>query len=310
MKVTYGIENIVSVAHTVSTLGSYDGLHLGHRDILQVLKHKRDSGGHARAVVLTFDPHPQEVLRRNDTTVNLLTTIDERLALLAETGIDETVVIKFDRQFSQTPYADFFREVIVEGLGTDAMVVGFNHAFGKNREGDIAHLEQLGAASGVEITEVPPHIVDGVQISSTKIRHALQEGDVQTAHLFLGRPYAVRGVVVDGNKIGRTLGYPTANLSIAPNKLVPKDGVYAATARLSSGTVRAAVSIGMRPTIGDGLARVVEALLLDFDGDLYGATLELQLLQHIREQIAFATLDELKAKITEDVTTVRSLVTL
>lgn len=308
MKVTRGIERITTVEKTIATLGSYDGLHLGHQDILHTLVTKRDQDGHSRAVVLTFDPHPQEVLRRNNTTVQLLTTIDERLELLERAGVDETVVIEFSQTFSQTPYADFFKRVIVDGLGTTAMVVGFNHAFGKNREGDIEHLRSLGAQEHVAITEVPPHVVDGVQISSTKVRHALLEGDVHLAGEYLGRPYRLRGTVVSGDKLGRVLGYPTANLELPKNKLVPKDGVYAAVAEVGGQKRTVAVSIGTRPTVADGLDRVVEALILDFTGDLYGAVLELSLIDLVREQAKFPTLEALKEQMVIDVTKVRDLV--
>lgn len=310
MKVTRGIENLVAIKNTIATLGSYDGLHLGHQDILRRLVAKQKAEGHSRAVVVTFDPHPQEVLRRNNTTVGLLTTIDERLELFEESGVDEIVIIEFNLAFSQTPYATFFKSVLIDGLSVNAMVVGYNHAFGKNREGDIEHLRALSSEYGVSVTEVPPFVVDGVQISSTKVRHALLEGDIRTANRYLDRPYQLRGRVVSGDHLGRTLGFPTANLELPKNKLIPKDGVYAAKTIHDGNEYVVAASIGSRPTVGDGLDRVVEALLLDFTADLYGQQIEISLLDFIREQKKFDSLEALKDQMALDVTKVREIVSL
>jgi riboflavin kinase/FMN adenylyltransferase len=186
------------------------------------------------------------------------------------------------------------------------MVVGFNHAFGKNREGDIDHLETLAEKLSVEITEVAPHVIDGIHISSTKIRHALTEGNLSLANSYLGREYEVSGIVIDGDKLGRELGFPTANLKPSPNKLIPKDGVYAGTAIINDNGYKAAISIGTRPTVTQSTDRVVEALLLDFDGDLYGKKIFITLSSYLREQIKFSTMDKLKEQMKADVDLVRS----
>lgn len=308
MKVTRGIEHLVAMKSTIATLGSYDGLHLGHQDILRTLVAKKETDRHSRSVVVTFDPHPQEVLRRNNTTVGLLTTIDERLELFESSGVDEIVIIEFTIALSQTPYETFFKKVLIDGLAVNSMVVGYNHAFGKNREGDIQHLRVLGLQQHVEVTEVPPFEVDGVHVSSTKVRNALLNGDIRMANRFLGRFYQLRGRVVSGDHLGRTLGFPTANLEIANNKLIPKDGVYAATTIIDGKKYVVAASIGTRPTIGENLNRVVEALVLDFTGDLYGKQIELSLVDFLREQETFTSLDDLKIKIAEDVLKVRTII--
>jgi riboflavin kinase/FMN adenylyltransferase len=307
MKITYGMEAASFNPSTVATLGSYDGLHLGHRDILNALLRKKKDEGFDRSLVLTFDPHPQEVLKKNNTSIQLLTTIEERLALIESMGIDETIVIPFSFEFSQTPYTEFFEKSLVGKLGVKAMVVGINHAFGKNREGDIDHLEALAETLSVEIVEVPPHFIDGVHISSTKIRHALLDGNLSIVRSYLGRDYELSGTVVGGDKLGRELGFPTANIQAAPNKLIPKDGVYSGLAMIDKKQYKAAISIGTRPTVTDKADRVIEALLLDFSENIYGRQLTITLSTYLREQIAFSSLEALKKQMKLDVDQVKGL---
>jgi riboflavin kinase/FMN adenylyltransferase len=272
------------------------------------MRDRKEQRGLARTLVMTFHPHPQIVLKRPGPPVELLTTIEERLDLLAEQGIDETLIIKFTPGFAQTRYADFFEKTIVGALGTTYNIVGFNHAFGKNREGDAEHLRSLAPRFGVEVEEVPPFIVDGVSVSSTKIRNALRAGEVQNANAWLGRRYSFGGRVVDGAKLGRVLGYPTANLQIAEWKLVPADGVYSCMVRTDGSQYKGALSIGTKPAIEGEHPRTTEVFLLDFDGDLYGKLLEVELIGYIREQQKFPTLDELTARMAIDIDVIRSVV--
>ncbi|HYM20602.1 MAG TPA: bifunctional riboflavin kinase/FAD synthetase [Candidatus Kapabacteria bacterium] len=307
MKITHGIEQIKFAKLTATTLGSYDGLHLGHRDILQTLINRKTDSGYSRSVVVTFDPHPQEILRKNNTDIQLLTTIEERLELFASAGIDETVIIAFTKEFSETTYRDFFNNILVDKLGTREMIVGHDHAFGKNREGDIAHLKILAAEREVAVTEVPPHRIANETISSTKIRHYLLGGDIQIANSYLGRKYSLTGVVVSGDKLGRTLGFPTANVKIPANKLIPKDGIYAGIASHQTNDYLAAISIGTRPTVTESPNRIIEAALLDFSGDLYDEQIRLSLSDYLRDQIKFASLEELKGQIEQDIELVKEL---
>jgi riboflavin kinase / FMN adenylyltransferase len=182
LKVTWGIENVDYIESTAATLGSYDGIHLGHRKIIDKLIQVKNERSLSRSLLITFHPHPQEVLRKNNTDVQLLTTIDERLKLLEMTGIDEILILAFTKEFSQTPYEVFFRETLIGKVGVSAMVVGFNHAFGKNREGDTEHLKLLASQYNIFVEEVQPMITDGISVSSTKIRQALLSGDVATAN--------------------------------------------------------------------------------------------------------------------------------
>ncbi len=309
MKVTWGIENTTYNAKTITTLGSYDGMHCGHVEILKRLTGKKVELGLDRSIVVTFDPHPQEVLHKNNTGVDLLTTIDERLALFKKTNVDEVLIIKFSLEFAKTPYTDFFNTIIVNGLGTKAMVVGYDHAFGKNREGDIEHLKLLAPQTGIVIEEVSPLIVDGVSISSTKIRRALIDGDLMTANKFLGRPYELTGIVEGGDKLGRTLGYPTANLKVPEHKLIPSDGVYAGIAIVKGKPHASAISIGTRPTVIESGARKIEAYILDFDKDIYQENITLKFLSYIRPQIKFNSEDELKKQMAVDVLKLRESLT-
>ena len=305
MKITWGLENATFDERTIATLGSYDGVHLGHQKIFERLRERKKELGLHRSVLLTFHPHPQEVLRRNNTSVELLTTIDERLALIEQQGIDETIVIKFSKEFAQTSYIDFFRETIVHKLGTRAMVVGFNHAFGKNREGDAEHLKRLAPELGVTIEEVQPVVIDGVSISSTKIRNALKAGDLTSANAWLGHPYSFSGEVIHGEGIGGKLGFPTANLKLPESKLVPGDGVYAAKVYLGSQSVMGALSIGTKPTIHEHGPRMVEVLMLDFTGQIYHETLRIECLHYLRPQQKFTSIEELKRAMESDVLQIR-----
>lgn len=307
MKITWGLENATHDPKTITTLGSYDGVHLGHKRILARLREQKQELGLDRSLLVTFHPHPQEVLRRNGKSVELLTTIDERIELIEKEGIDETLIIKFTPEFSQTSYIDFFRDTIVNELGTKAMVVGFNHAFGKNREGDAAHLKKLAPEMGILIEEITPIEKDGISISSSKIRDALKAGDMANANAWLDRPYRLTGSVIHGDAIGRELGFPTANLQIDPVKLIPSDGVYAARVIHDGKHYKAALSIGTKPTLSDNGERTIEVLLIGFIGDLYGKKLTVECLRYLRPQKKYASLEELKLSIANDVSVIQSI---
>lgn len=306
MKVTWGIENIAHVEKTCTTLGSFDGVHLGHRKIIDALKEQARKNSLGRTLLLTFDPHPQQVLKRNGKSIQLLTTIEERLKLLEDLGIDEVGVIRFSESFAKTPYNEFFQHTLVEQIGTKAMVVGFNHAFGKNREGDSEHLKALAAGANVSVTEVEPYLVEGVNISSTRIRTALIEGDVHTANSFLGYEYEIVGTVEHGDHLGRELGYPTANLKVDDAKLLPADGVYGCRVIHSGTSLVGALSIGTRPSVGDDLERKVEVYLLDFSGDLYNSRLIVQPFQFVRSQQKFDSMETLVQQMDQDILAIRA----
>jgi len=282
-------------------LGVFDGVHLGHRAILgAAVAHARASG--APAVACTFEPHPFEVLQPQRAPLPI-TTLDERLELIAHCGVDATVVLAFTRELAAVEPEAFVKDVLVERLAARQVVVGFNHRFGRAARGDAALLRELGTRHGFSVDVIEPLAIDGVPVSSTAIRAALGRGDLDGAARMLGRAYTLPGTVVAGAGRGRTLGFPTAN--VAPDRpVLVAPGVYACSLEVAGQPRRAVVNVGVRPTFGeDTLA--VEAYLLDFSGDLYGQTVRLVFVSRVREERRFPSVDALRAQIADDVETAR-----
>jgi riboflavin kinase/FMN adenylyltransferase len=283
----------------VVTTGTFDGVHVGHRTILDRLK-STAARVNGQSVVVTFHPHPRLVLFPDDNDLRLIDTLEERVELLRGTGIDHLVVLEFTREFSRITSLDYVRNILVSKLGTMKLVMGYDHHFGRNREGTLAHLREFGPVYGFEVEEIPAHDVDAVAVSSTKIRKALAEGDVATAARYLGRPFALAGSVVQGDRLGRTLGFPTANIGhIDPLKIMPRDGVYKVEADVAQGTFRGMLNIGVRPTLGSVEHRV-EVHLFHFDADLYGQPIAVRLLNRIRDERQFSDLDQLRTQLMAD----------
>lgn len=305
MELHRGIEQIRAIERAVVTTGTFDGVHLGHRTILDRLKiTAAQVNGHS--VVVTFHPHPRLVLFPDDNDLRLIDTLEERVDLLRDTGIDHLVVLDFTREFSRITSLDYVRNILVSGLGTYRLVMGYDHHFGRNREGTLTHLREFGPVYGFEVEEIPPHDVDAVAVSSTKIRKALADGDVATAARYLGRPFAIAGSVVPGDRLGRTLGFPTANIGhIDPIKMMPRDGVYKVEADVAQGTFRGMLNMGVRPTLG-GSEHRVEVHLFNFDADIYGQTINVRFLERIRDERQFNDLDQLRVQLTTDAEIARS----
>lgn len=303
MRIVQGLESYPPDAGpSVVALGTFDGIHLGHRAILGVaVARGRARGG--RVVACTFDRHPMEVLSPARAPAPL-TTLAERLHLIAETGVDLTVVLAFTRELAGVEPEVFVKDVLVGRLHAQEVVVGYNHAFGRGARGDAALLSAVGEPIGLVTHIVPPLLVDGVPVSSSEIRGALKDGDVRRAARYLGRPYSIAGTVTRGAGRGRTLGFPTANLEPERPLLVPT-GVYACRAEVDDGTAQpAVVNVGVRPTFGDN-ALAIEAFLLDVTADLYGRPLRLAFVARLRGETKFASVDELRAQIARDVDAAR-----
>jgi riboflavin kinase / FMN adenylyltransferase len=283
-------------------LGVFDGVHLAHRAILECAVSRARAAGFV-ALVCTFDPHPLQVLQPERAPVPI-TTLDERLGLLAETGLDTTVVVAFTPEFAAMEPEAFVKEVLVDRLRAREVVVGFNHTFGRGARGDTRLLERVGAAVGVRTHVIPPLLVDGRPVSSSAIRAALAEGAVERATRYLGRPYALAGEVVPGAGRGRSLGFPTANLRPDRPPLLPA-GVYACQAVVEGTPHPAVVNIGVRPTFGEG-ALAVEAHLLDFEGLLYGSRVRLAFVARLREERRFPGPAALREQIARDVAAARA----
>jgi riboflavin kinase/FMN adenylyltransferase len=303
MRIVRGLESYPpDGAPSAVALGVFDGVHLAHRAILgAAVSRARDLG--VQALACTFDPHPMEVLQPGRAPV-VLTTIPERLDLMAETGLDGAVVIAFTRDLAAMEPEAFVKDVLVERLKAREVVVGFNHRFGRGARGDAALLERLGGRLGLRAHVVPPLQIDGVPVSSTEVRMALQRGDIAMATRFLGRPYSVGGTVVHGAGRGRTLGFPTANVQPDRPVLVPA-GVYGCDMLLDGAALHAVVNIGVRPTFGEATT-TVEAHVLDFSADMYGRHVRLGFRSRLRPERKFATVDELRAQIAEDIKEART----
>lgn len=300
MKLFEGLETITApFAESTVAIGTFDGVHIGHQAIVRTAV--EDAHAHQRpALVFTFDRHPAELLRP-DRAPHYLTTPAQRNRLMAELGADGLVIARFDLALSQLAPDDFLRDILKAKLGARAIVVGCDFCFGKGRAGDTAYLERSQAEFDFTLHALQPVLVGGTPASSTRIRERLRAGDIAEAETVLGHPYWLEGTVVEGQKLGRTLGYPTANLALTHNQVVPADGIYAVLAKLADGrAIGGACSIGDRPTI-EGAGRSIETYLFDFSEDLYGQTMELRFLKYLRPERKFDSLEALKAQMAVDV---------
>jgi riboflavin kinase/FMN adenylyltransferase len=285
----------------VLTVGNFDGLHVGHQEILRIVTERARSRD-GEAAVYTFEPHPRKVLRPANAP-KLLTTLEQKLELIEAAGVDVAIVERFDAEFAQRSAEAFVREVIHERIRPQEVYVGYDFRFGHDREGSMRTLTELGPHLGFAVTIVPEVTVGGRDVNSTRIRELLAEGRVEDARELLGRPYEVRGRVVEGDRRGRTLGFPTANLA-PENEVLPAQGVYAGMLRVRGGSppgeLPAVVNVGRRPTFREAGEVVAEAHVIDWRGDLYGQRVELAFLHHLREERRFADVESLKRQIAAD----------
>jgi len=306
MKIYEGLGEFPTLKNAVVTSGTFDGVHLGHQKILQrVLEIAEKIDG--ETVLITFWPHPRLVLFPEEHKLRLLSTFEEKAKLLRELGIDHLISIPFTKEFSELSSQEFIENVLVNKIKCKKLVIGYDHRFGKNREGSFEYLQANHLKFGFELEEIPRQDVDDIGISSTKIRKALEAGDVTMALNYLGRPYELNGLVIKGQQIGRSIGFPTANIHI-PNdyKLVPRDGVYAVQAAVNGNLYKAMLNIGNRPTV-DGSKKTVEAHLFDFQGDLYDKQITIYFKAFLREERKFNGLEELKAQLKLDQVTAKKL---
>ncbi len=285
---------------TVITLGTFDGVHCAHREILKkVLELSKEKS--ARSFIVTFDPHPQEVLKNKSPDIKILTTTAEKLKLFEEIGIQNVLIIKFTEEFSKTHAKDFYKDIIYSKTGICDLVIGYDHVFGRNREGDFGTLQELGKELNFSVHRVEEIDIDGIKVSSTNIRHFLAEGDVEKANRLLGHKYGFEGIIVDGDKQGRTLGYPTANVEpSALNKLIPGDGVYCVKISLGNEMHYGMMNIGFRPTLTEGIKKVMEVNIFDFNKDIYGEKIYIYFLTRLRSEVKFNSKDELLNQLGKD----------
>ncbi|MDX5326804.1 MAG: bifunctional riboflavin kinase/FAD synthetase, partial [Bacteroidota bacterium] len=287
MKIYHSIDEFPGSEFAVATTGTFDGVHIGHQRILKRLVEVAHQNN-GESVLLTFHPHPRLVLHP-DLELKLLTNLEEKAEFLESTGIDHLIIHPFTIEFSRTTSLDFVRNILVNKIGVKRLVIGYDHHFGRNREGSFEHLKEFGPVYGFEVEEIPAQDVDDVKVSSTKIRKALSEGDVKIANQYLGHPFVLTGTVVKGDQLGSKIGYPTANIELHDaNKLIPEDGVYAVKVRrLRTGeNLLGMCNIGRRPTVS-GKEKTIEVNLFDFKDDLYGEKLRVDFVDFIRKERRF-----------------------
>src|SRR5688572_20438024 len=299
MKIYHGIDDFTQLQYAVVTSGTFDGVHIGHQKIFSRLR-EIASRNFGETVVLTFWPHPRLVLHPEDENLKLLNTFEEKADLLKHQGIQHLIRIPFTREFSQLSSEQFIREILVKTIGTRKLVIGYDHHFGKNREGSFEQLKLNGPRYGFEVEEIPRQEVDHVAVSSTRIRKALDAGDIETANHFLGQPYRLSGRVVMGDRIGHTIGYPTANIEIDTKfKLIPADGIYAVTVNHEHRVYGGMLYIGFRPTL-QGTKRNIEVNIFDFNEDIYGETLTVHFHKLLRGDQTFDGLGAMTAQLSKD----------
>ena len=291
---------------TVLTIGTFDGVHLGHQKIIErVVATARQEG--LLATIFTFFPHPRMVVQ-HDKSLKLIHTLEEKKQLIQQLGVDLLVVQPFNEAFAQLTAEEFVSTILVQHLNVKKVIIGYDHRFGRNRTANINDMRLFGEKYGFAVEEISVQEVDEVSVSSTKIREALNKGDVTTAEHYLGTPYSLTGTVVHGLKLGRTLGYPTANIQVTEDyKLIPKDGVYAVYSYIGARKVYGMMSIGKNPTI-EGKGASIEVYFFDFNSDLYDQKLTIEFVQYLREEQKFATIDLLKKQLQDDETAARKAI--
>ncbi len=303
MKIYNNINDFNPVENAVVTIGTFDGVHIGHRKIIAKLKELADEIG-GQTVILTFFPHPRMILHPENQDLKLITTINEKAGLLESLGIDHLIVTPFSRDFSNLSALEYIHDVLVARIGTKKIVIGYDHRFGKDRTGGLLDLQRLSKVYEFDVFEIPEQDINDVAVSSTQIRTALLNDQVDLANEFLSYSFFITGKVIRGNQIGRQLGYPTANILIEENyKLIPADGIFAVTVDVVGNTYKGMAYIGHRPTI-NGMTRNIEVNIFDFDQDIYEHTIRMHFHHFVRNDIRFNSLDELKVQLALDKETV------
>jgi riboflavin kinase / FMN adenylyltransferase len=307
MKIYRDIKEFQKLNKAVVTIGSFDGVHIGHKKILNRLT-ELSNLVNGESVLITFWPHPRFVLQKDSSPLGLLNTLEEKIHLLDSYKIDHLLILNFNEEFSKLTADDFIENILIKAIGARFIVLGYDHRFGNNREGGIDYLNANKDRFGIESIEIPKQEIESLTISSTLIRKAILNGDSKVANQNLGYPYLLRGFVIEGNKLGRTIGFPTANIFIEDqDKLIPKNGVYAVYAYIEGERYKGMLNIGVRPTINNDKRRTIEVHIFDFNEEIYGKTVRLELSTYIRDEVKFENIDALIQQLKIDELTSRKL---
>ncbi len=307
MKIYHDFTDFIKVPNAIVTIGTFDGVHQGHRAILTDMVNAAKSID-GETVVITFYPHPRQVLNIDSANLRFITTQEEKIKRLDEIGIDNLIIVNFTKEFSRVPSDVFIRDYVIEKINPAKIVIGYDHHFGNNRTGDFSLLQDLASQYNFEVQRIEAHDVENIAVSSTKIRISLQRGDVEHANMLLGYQYSYVGNVVSGNKIGREIGYRTANLDVKREyRLIEKAGVYATYADFEGKSYKSMTYIGNKPTINDGNDENIEVHIFDFDGDIYEKSLKIRFVKRIRDERKFDSLEDLKKQLEIDERQIREL---
>ncbi len=306
MKIYHNIDEFVAVKNAVVTIGTFDGVHLGHRKIIERIKQlAKISGG--ETVILTFFPHPRMILHPEDQGLKMINTMGEKAELLEQLGVDHLIITPFSRDFSNQTAEEYIRDILVNKIGTKKIVIGYDHRFGKDRMGGLAELQQMAPVYDFEVVEIPEQDIHDVAVSSTRIRNALLGDEIELANEFLGYSFFITGKVNRGDQIGRTIGYPTANILIEETyKLIPADGIFAVKVILDGQEHKGMGYIGHRPTI-NGMTRNIEVNIFDFNQDIYTQDIRMEFLHYVRGDIKFTSLEDLTIQLGKDKEAVMAL---
>lgn len=296
MQVHFDINTLPAIKNAIVSQGTFDGVHLAHKKIIERLK-QIASMIDGETVLITFEPHPRMVLFPENHGLQLLSTLNEKIHLLEKAGIDHLIILPFTKEFSRQTSEQFIRTILVNKIKTNTLVIGYDHRFGKNREGSFEHLKESSSLYGFEVEEIPEQDIDDIAVSSTKIRNALLNNDIQKAQKYLGNSYSLEGKVVKGKQLGRTIGYPTANIEVENTfKLIPQDGVYAVRVWYNKARFGGMLNIGNNPTV-EGKGRSIEVNIFDFDKEIYTEMLKIEFVSKLRNEEKFNGLDALKAQL-------------
>ncbi len=299
MQVHYNLDDLPKFQNAVITIGTFDGVHLGHQLIISTLITEANKAN-GESVIITFHPHPRKVVSSVVTGIRLINTLDERIELLSKIGVDHLVVVPFTEYFANQTAEEYIKYFLVEKFKPNTIIIGYDHRFGKDRTGNYLLMVQKAIEYNYTLKEIPEHLLDAVKVSSTTIRNALLHGQIEEANKLLGYAFFFTGQVVHGNKIGRTIGYPTANLkSHNEEKITLGDGIYAVYVTVVGKKYKGMLSIGFRPTV-DGKKRVTEVNIFDFDEEIYDQTIKVEIKKHLRQEVKFNSLDELKQQLHTD----------